>query len=353
MKTSISKPGKVIVAMSGGVDSSVAAFLLREQGWETIGVTMDIGYGHAPEQAAAACAQLGIAHYVVDMRSRFQERVVDGFIDAYMRGETPNPCVNCNVSLKFPAFLSLFEQLSADAFATGHYVKIIEQNGRYLLYCGDDKSKDQSYFLYRLDQDLLRRCIFTLGDLSKTQVREIAEKAGLLSAGQKDSYDVCFLPGGDYRRLIRERAGKLMRTGDMVDRGGKVVGQHKGLANYTVGQRHGLDVAFGYPAYVLELDIENNRVVVGEKAALFAEEAYTRDNHFLPFEDLKSPLAVEVRIRYRSSPKRALLEPVPNRPDLLHIHFLEPVWGVTPGQSAVFYQGDLLIGGGILQKSNL
>lgn len=344
----INRPIRVLVAMSGGVDSSVAALLLREAGCDVIGVTMDTGYGHAPEQAAAICAQLGLAHHVVDVRQRFATVVVDAFVSAYLAGETPNPCVNCNAALKFSAFAPLFARLEADFFATGHYIRINEQDGRFLLFCGDDMAKDQSYFLYRLRQETLRRCLFPLGGYTKARVRELAARAGLASAIQKDSYDICFIENGDYRALLRERAAARLQPGEIVDMTGLVVGHHDGLANYTIGQRRGLALALGYPAYVVSLDMARNRLVVGARDALLTRRAYTADNHFIAFAQLEQALPVQVKIRYKAAAVPALIRPAPARQGIVEILFNEPVWGVTPGQSAVFYDDDLLVGGGRL-----
>ena len=350
MKPNSGKPlGKVLVAMSGGVDSSVAALLLLQRGYEVIGATMDTGYGQAPELAKQVCADLGIEHYVVDVRQHFREEIIDGFVQAYLRAETPNPCVDCNRCIKFPVFLPLLAELSADYFATGHYIRKEERDGRYLLRCATDEQKDQSYFLYGLSQEVLSRCLFPLGGLSKPEVRELAAGFSLSSAGQKDSYDICFIPDGDYRELLRQEAAEQLKPGEIVDLSGKVVGCHLGLANYTLGQRRGLEIALGEPAYVLALDVSRNRLVVGPKTALMQQRALVCENNFLPFAELDQPLRTWVKIRYKAKAQPATLYPLPEKSQA-ELVFDEPQWGVTPGQSAVYYDGEYLIGGGKIQR---
>ena len=340
---------RVLVAMSGGVDSSVAAALLQQQGYEAIGVTMDTGYGAAPQQAAAVCAALGIAHHLLDVRASFHAQVIEPFIQSYLHGQTPNPCVNCNASLKFPAFLPLMEKLKADFFATGHYVRLRKLDGRYVLHCAADSKKDQSYFLYKLPQAILSRCLFPLGELTKEQVRELALRYQLPSAQQKDSYDVCFVTNGDYRALLANYVEQPFTPGEILNVHGEIVGEHKGLANYTIGQRRGLDLALGYPAYVLRLDTRHNRLIVGKRSLLYAEHAFTAENNWLPFAQLTQPIEAQVKIRYLAVPRAARLVPLDN--SCVKICFAEPEWGITPGQSAVFYQNDLLLGGGIIQQA--
>lgn len=336
--------------MSGGVDSSVAALLLLRHGWRVIGATMDTGHGQAPEQAAAVCARLGIEHRVVEIRESFDRLVVQGFVEAYLSGLTPNPCVDCNADVKFPAFLPLLQESGAAYFATGHYARIARLGGRYVLRQAVDREKDQSYFLYRLGQDLLSRCLFPLGELTKGEVRKLAAQAGLPSAEQKDSYDVCFINSGDYRELLRERAAERLQAGDIVDQSGRLLGRHQGLANYTLGQRRGLNVSLGYPAYVVELDRLHNRLVVGERERLCRSEALLGQVNSLFADRPEGTVRGQVKIRYQSPPAWAEIAPAADAPGLLRLSFDEPVWGMTPGQSAVCYQDDLLaLGGKILR----
>lgn len=330
--------------MSGGVDSSVAALLLCRQGWEVIGATMVTGYGRAAEQAAAVCAQLGIEHRLIDMREAFERQVITAFVEAYASGLTPNPCVDCNAQLKFPAFCPLMEETGAEALATGHYTSIVETDGRYTLRCAADDSKDQTYFLYRLDQDTLARCRFPLGELSKAQVRALATEAGLSSAGQKDSYDVCFIEDGDYRALLQERVPERLIPGDIMDEDGRVLGRHQGLANYTLGQRRGLDIAMGDPAYVTSIDQEHNRLTLGPKQRLYHSRAVIDRINILPRERLEKPFSGQVKVRYKAPLAEARISP--DGEERLILEFAQPVWGMTAGQSAVIYEGDILFGGG-------
>lgn len=339
-------PGRrVLVAMSGGVDSSVAALLLQKQGYEVIGATMETGYGPAVPLAQQLCRDLGIPHHVVDVREAFQQQIIGGFVQAYLHAETPNPCVDCNRCIKFSVFLPLMAELKAEFFATGHYIRIEQRNGRYLLRCASDEQKDQSYFLYGLSQELLSRCLFPLGGISKPEVRALAREFGLQSAGRKDSYDICFIPDGDYRKLLQQEAGEQLIPGEIVDLEGNVVGRHKGLANYTLGQRRGLEIALGEPAFVLELDVERNRLVVGPKTALMQQRALVRENQFMPFAQLTEPLRAMVKIRYKAKSQPATLYPTA-APGEVELVFDEPQWGITPGQSAVYYDDEYLLGGG-------
>ncbi|MDO4731939.1 MAG: tRNA 2-thiouridine(34) synthase MnmA [Bacillota bacterium] len=338
---------KVLVGMSGGVDSSVAALLLQQQGYEVIGATMDTAYGNAPEQAREVCRDLGLSHYVIDVRQAFRRDVIERFLHAYLHAETPNPCVECNRNIKFSLFLPLMEELGVDYFSTGHYIRCEQKNGRYLLRCAVDEQKDQSYFLYALQQNILSRCLFPLGGMTKTEVRELAAEFGLSSAGQKDSYDICFIPGGDYRELLQKEAPGQLQPGDILDLDGNCLGQHNGLANYTLGQRRGLEIALGTPAYVLDFDLERNALLVGPKTALMRQRVRVCRNNFLAFARLDKPLRVWVKIRYRALSQPATLLPLPAA-DELEICFDEAQWGVTPGQSAVYYDGEYLLGGGTI-----
>lgn len=349
MKRNINKQQKVIVAMSGGVDSSVAAFLLREKGYQVIGTTFENGYGNPAERAAAICRQLGIEHQVIDIRDSFDKQVVRPFIESYLSGQTPNPCVLCNEKIKFPVFLPLLEQLEADFIATGHYVRLFEQGSRFILRQAVCQQKDQSYFMYRIPQHILAKCIFPLGEYTKEQVRFIAEENGLISAKQKDSYDICFIESGDYRQYLAGTDSNYLIPGEIVDSSGSVVGEHQGLAHYTIGQRRGVDVSLGYPAYVVKIDRSNNRLVLGAKEDLFTDTARVESLVFLPFDYLETPIKAEVKIRYKTVPVSAQIIPDTDSPRCAEIIFDAPVWSVTPGQSAVFYDGDMLLGGGYLK----
>ena len=350
MSNPINPKAKVIVAMSGGVDSSVAALLLLRQGLRVLGATLDTGYGPGPEQAARVCRALGIPHRVVDIRADFENLAVADFVQSYLSGRTPNPCVACNERVKFPAFLPLLAESGAEYFATGHYVRRDRLGSRYVLRQALDKAKDQSYFLYRLSQDILFRCLFPLGDLTKAEVRALAAEAGLPSAGQKDSYDVCFISSGDYRELLRERAAGQLTPGEIADGTGRVLGFHQGLANYTLGQRRGLKIALGYPAYVVGLDHAANRLTLGARDLLCQREALLEEVNSQALAELTSPLSGQMKIRYKSPAASGEIRPEPGRAGLYRLSFCQPAWGMTPGQSAVCYQGDLLVLGGVIRE---
>lgn len=349
MNRNISKQKKVIVAMSGGVDSSVAAFLLREKGYQVVGATFITGYGRPAEQATVICKQLGIEHYTIDIRDGFAQQVVQPFVEAYLSGKTPNPCVLCNEKIKFTVFLPLLEQLDADYIATGHYVQLFEHAGRFILRQALCREKDQSYFMYRIPQSILSKCHFPLGTYSKEQVRAIAAENNLISASQRDSYDICFIESGDYRQYLAGADSCYLTPGDIVDKEGKVLGRHQGLANYTVGQRRGVDVALGYPAYVIALDLANNNLVLGTREDLLTDTARVDSLSFLPFAKLAQPMRALVKIRYKAKAVPAQIIPDSLCPGWADILFDAPVWAVTPGQSAVFYADDILIGGGYLK----
>ena len=350
----LNKNNNVLVAMSGGVDSSTAALLLLEQGYNVAGCTMDTGYGNAPEQAATICKQLGIKHYIVDVKDRFEKEIIQSFLKSYLNGETPNPCIECNAKLKFPAFSMFFDIANNDHydyFATGHYVQKIVINDRYALK-SNNTDKDQSYFLYRISQEDLARCIFPLGELSKEEIRSISSRHGLSCSEQKDSYDICFI-NGNYRDFLREKAPEHLQPGDVVDEYGTVVGHHEGLSNYTFGQRRGLNIALGYPAHVLQIDLARNRLVVGPKSRLFSKKALITDCCFMAFDKIDQPLYTQVRIRHKAPLQKAMiLSDSVNNSNYI-IEFEEPVWGITPGQSAVFYNDDIVLGGGRIITSIL
>ena len=332
--------------MSGGVDSSVAAFLLLEQGYRVTGVTIDTGYGDAPEAAARVCRELVIEHTIVDLREGFRSLIIDNFVRDYAEGITPSPCLRCNPLIKFAALFGQ-RQEKTDLIATGHYVRRLadEENGMYYLTCGD-QAKDQSYFLCLLDQEQIAHCLFPLGRLNKAEVRAIARKHDLCCADKKDSFDVCFVPGGDYRTFLSS-CGVTDAPGEIVDHTGQVLGRHNGLSNYTIGQRRGLDVALGYPAHVLQLDSRHNRLIIGSRDMLYRQEA---DLYGCVFQSVPSPSAefrCQVRVRHKASLSPAALYPLPEKGrDSYRLIFDEPEWGLTPGQYAAFYNGDRLLGGG-------
>lgn len=339
---------KVLVGMSGGVDSSACALILKNQGYEVAGVTLtlcDKDNSKDISDAKGVCERLGIEHYEVDLRKEFSRYVVADFISEYKSGKTPNPCIVCNKYIKFGLMIEKAISMGFDKIATGHYARVTLENGRYALYRGMDKSKDQSYVLYHLSQEQLSRTLLPLGELSKSEVREMAQKAGLITADRADSQDICFVPDGDYASFIEKTDGFQSETGDYVDINGNVLGRHKGVIRYTLGQRKGLGIALGKHAFVIDKNPETNRVVLGDEEYLFKKCVYTKNNSFIPFDELESEMEVTAKLRYRHTEQSAVIYP---HNDGVMIEFNEPQRAPSPGQSAVFYSGDRVIGGGII-----
>lgn len=344
---------KIMIAMSGGVDSSVAAFLLQQQGFNCAGGTMqlcgDLVSDADPAKDASAIAErLNIPFYVFDQTAPFREKVVDAFICCYENGGTPNPCVNCNRYLKFGALLDAAIDLGYDHIATGHYAKIRQDDasGRYLLYRAEDSNKDQSYFLAFLTQEQLAHTKFPLGELSKAEVRQIAEAQGFINARKRDSQDICFIPDGDYVAFMKRYTGKEYPGGDYLDLDGKVIGKHSGAVCYTIGQRKGLGIALGAPAYVCKKDMANNTVTLGTNEDLFHNKLRANDWNWIPFHVLTEPIRVTAKVRYRHTPQPATV--YPEEGGFARVEFDQPQRAITPGQAVVLYDGDLVIGGGII-----
>lgn len=343
---------RVLVAMSGGVDSSVTAALLLKEGYETEGVTMKLTAGLCCDiaSAQAVCRKLGIPHRVLDARTEFDRGVIDNFIAEYRMGRTPNPCIRCNEIIKFTTLLSYTRENDFDFLATGHYARVDRNpsSTRYLLRKGSDPDKDQSYFLYRLTQDQIRQVLFPLGDYRKAEVRKLASEMELPAADRPESQEICFVPDNDYRVFLKEHAPETLRPGDLVLADGTVVGKHDGVAFFTVGQRRGLGVAAGERLYVVRIDPGKNRVVLGKPEELTTNKMHLSNTNFIPFDALASVLTVDVKIRYRSRFLSATIEPSGN--DRILVRFRTPAAGVSPGQAGVFYQGDTVIGGGIIES---
>jgi tRNA-specific 2-thiouridylase len=355
------KRPRVIVAMSGGVDSAVAAGLLARQGYEVIGVTMRLWTLEDPqaprhrrrccsvedtEDAREAAQALGIPHYVLNLEREFQESVVDYFCREYQQGRTPNPCLACNQHVKFRSLLGRALALEADFLATGHYARVDRSNGRYRLLRAVDDDRDQSYVLFTLDQAQLPRLLFPVGHHRKEEVRRLATEMGLPMAGKPDSADICFIPDNDYRSFV---AGRLAQCeGEIRDASGRVVGRHQGVAAFTVGQRRGLGVALGEKRFVTAIDPGRSLVTIGSKEDLLADELWAEDVNWLADEPPPAGTAVEAKIRYRTPAAPAEVHP---EGDGVRVSFGRPQRAITPGQAVVFYQGDEVVGGGIIART--
>ena len=339
--------------MSGGVDSSVAAALLKEEGHDVIGITMQIwprGGGHdrccslsAVEDARRVANKLDIPYYVMNFQEIFKQTVIDNFISEYNDGKTPNPCVRCNQYVKFDALLKKVKALGADHIATGHYAKVERSNGRYLLKKGIDAKKDQSYFLYSLSQEALSRTIFPVGNLTKEEVRKLAKKFKLNVADKEESQEICFVEGsiGDLFRL---------KKGNVIDISGKVIGTHKGYQLYTIGQRRGLGIAREKPSYVAKIDPKKNEITVGDRGDVCGDELTAGDLNWVSVQKDPSPMNVIAKIRYNTPGSEA--EILPLSKEKIKVTFRVPQFAVTPGQSVVFYDGDIVVGGGIIESGN-
>lgn len=352
---------KVLAAMSGGVDSSVAAAVLMRE-YDVTGATMrlftneDIKLDQQKtccslddvEDARFAAAKLGVEHYVYHFGERFKECVIDKFNRSYINGLTPNPCIDCNRYIKFDALLRRAELLGQDFIATGHYVRrrFDEASGRYQLLKGIDDTKDQSYVLYGMTQEQLAKTLFPIGEMTKTQTRALAEEYGLLNAHKPDSQDICFVPDGDYARFIEEYTGQHFPQGDFIDKNGTVLGKHKGIIHYTVGQRKGLGIALGYPAYVVAKNTADNTVTLGSNEELFTDTVLAKEVNWVSVACTDQPLRVEAKIRYNQKPQPATLYPQDQQ--CMTVVFDAPQRAATPGQALVCYSGDLLLCGGVI-----
>ena len=341
---------KALIGMSGGVDSSVAVHLTMQAGFDCIGGTMLL-HDSTPEAAldAEAVAQrMGIPFHVFDLSSQFREKVMDAFVSCYEQGLTPNPCVVCNRYLKFGAFLDIAREMGCDYVVTGHYSRIEERDGRFLLKKAADEAKDQTYFLYTLTQEQLKHTLFPLGSLTKTESRAIAEALGLLNAKKRDSQDICFIPDGDYMAFMERHTNKTYEGGNYLDLQGNVVGQHRGAVAYTLGQRKGLGLAMGAPVYVCGKDMAANTVTVGPNEALFHSALRANDWNWIAMEGLAEPIRVTAKARSRMREEPATVYPEENGFAL--VEFDEPQRAITPGQAVVLYDGDIVIGGGTITE---
>ncbi len=363
----MSRHGKVLVAMSGGIDSTVVALMLHEQGYEVIGITMKTwdyaSSGGSKKEtgccnldsfndARAAAVHHGFPHYILDIREEFGGFVVENFVDEYLAGRTPNPCVMCNTHIKWRALLKRANAMDCEFIATGHYAKVREENGRHLISKGIDETKDQSYVLWGLQQDLLSRTLLPLGGYRKTAIRQMAHDFGYPELAKKsESYEICFVPDNDYRGFLKRNVEGLeerMKGGTFVDKHGKILGQHKGYPFYTIGQRKGLDIALGKPAFVTAIDPNTNTVVLGDEEDLMKKEMDVAKMNYIKYAGINDGMEATIRIRYKDMGSAGTLH---NNSNGIRVSFYENAKGIAPGQSAVFYEGDDVIGGGIIQRT--
>lgn len=362
----MSRNGKVLVAMSGGIDSTISALMLHNQGYEVVGITMKTwdyatsGGGKKEtgccnldsfNDARQAAVEHGFPHYILDIREEFGDFVINNFVEEYMAGRTPNPCVLCNTHIKWAALLKRADALGCDHIATGHYVKVREENNRYVLSKAKDLTKDQSYVLWGLGQDCLSRSIYPLGDLLKTEVRQIAWDMGYKELSKKaESYEICFVPDNDYRGFLKRQVPTLeqeVEGGDFVLTDGKIVGKHRGYPFYTIGQRKGLDIALGRPIFVTKIIPETNTVVLGDAHELQESAMLVGGLNMVKYETIKDGMQAVTKIRYKDAGMESVLSP---EGDTIKVHFDHAVHSIAPGQSAVFYDGEDVIAGGIIRK---
>lgn len=352
----------VVVGLSGGVDSSVAAYLLKEQGYDVIGVTMQIWQEEdsctveenggccglsAVEDARRVAQKLDIPYYVMNFRKEFQKQVIDYFTREYLEGRTPNPCIACNRYVKWESLLKRSLEIGADYIATGHYARVEQlPNGRYAVRNSVTAKKDQTYALYNLTQEQLARTLMPVGAYTKDEIRKIAEEAGLLVAHKKDSQEICFVPDNDYARFIKNSTGKTIPKGNFVLADGKVIGEHQGIIHYTIGQRKGLNLSMGHPVFVTKIRPDSNEVVIGENEDLFVNTLICDRVNFMAMEGLDGEVRLKAKIRYNHPGAECVISPVED--GKVRVTFDQPQRAITPGQAVVFYQGEYVAGGGII-----
>jgi tRNA-specific 2-thiouridylase len=366
----MSRKGKVLVAMSGGIDSTVTALMLNDQGYEVVGITMKTwdyatsGGGKKEtgccnidsfNDARMAAVQHGFPHYILDIRDEFGDFVIENFVEEYLAGRTPNPCVMCNTHIKWRALLKRADALGCDYIATGHYANVHQHNnGRFYISKGADETKDQSYVLWGLQQDLLSRTLLPLGTYHKTEIRQMALDYGYPELAKKsESYEICFVPDNDYRGFLKRRVDGLeekVQGGHFVDKTGKILGTHKGYPFYTIGQRKGLDITFGKPVYVTNIIPETNTVMLGDEDDLNRQEMLVSKINWIKYDGITDGMEAITKIRYKD---KGALANLYNHPNGIQVQFMHYAKGIAPGQSAVFYEGDDVIGGGVIQRGQI
>jgi len=362
----MSRNGKILVAMSGGIDSSITAMMLHEKGYEVIGTTMKTweyaSSGGSKKEtgccsldsindARALAVKLGFPHYIIDLKEDFGDHIIDNFVDEYMKGRTPNPCILCNTHIKWEALLKRADQLDCEFIATGHYARLREENGRYIISKGIDETKDQSYVLWGVSQKNLSRTKYPLGSFRKKEIRQMAIDAGFSElANKSESYEICFIPDDNYRSFLKSKVEGLeekVSGGLFVSTDGKLLGNHRGYPFYTIGQRKGLEIAVGTPLYVTEIHPDSNTVILGEKESLYKQEMWVNDYNMVKYESIPENFEVLTKIRYKDKGTFSTINIVDNRID---VQFHQKVSAIAPGQSAVFYEDDDLVGGGFIMN---
>lgn len=357
---------KVVIGMSGGVDSSVAAYLLKKAGYDVVGVTMQIWQDEdsctiesnggccglsAVDDARRVASDLEIPYYVMNFKNEFKDNVMDYFVQEYLAGRTPNPCIACNRYVKWESLLKRSLDIGADYIATGHYARVVKlDNGRFTLMKSATAAKDQTYALYNLTQFQLEHTLMPVGEYTKDQIRKIAEEINLKVANKPDSQEICFIPDNNYARFIEENTDSIIEEGNFVTSDGEILGQHKGITHYTVGQRKGLNLALGYPVFVLEIRPETNEVVIGDSNQVFNEKLYADNLNFMSIPDFDDEMIVDAKIRYSHKGAKCTIRKIDK--DLIECIFEEPQRAITPGQAVVFYDGDYVVGGGTITNKS-